>query len=101
MYSGLELTRSIRTYVRQNVPAGALIRVAASFCAPPPAAYAGYPAIRVKQPSPPLSSFPGRVYDVVASVPPGRVITYGAIAHVLGYPRKAREVGWAMAATPD
>jgi len=28
------------------------------------------------------------------------VISYGAIARVLGDPRKAREVGWAMAATP-
>lgn len=35
------------------------------------------------------------------SVPRGRVITYGAIARLLGDPRKAREVGWAMAATPD
>jgi methylated-DNA-protein-cysteine methyltransferase related protein len=43
-------------------------------------------------------SFPKRVYALVRQVPPGRVITYGAIAHVLGEPRKAREVGWAMAA---
>ena len=47
------------------------------------------------------ASFPRRVYAIVASVPYGRVITYGAIAHLLGDPRKAREVGWAMAATPD
>jgi methylated-DNA-protein-cysteine methyltransferase related protein len=33
-------------------------------------------------------------------VPRGRVITYGAIAAVLGYPGKAREVGWAMAVCP-
>jgi methylated-DNA-protein-cysteine methyltransferase-like protein len=33
-------------------------------------------------------------------VPRGRVITYGAIARLLGDPRKAREVGWAMAASP-
>jgi methylated-DNA-protein-cysteine methyltransferase related protein len=38
------------------------------------------------------------VYGLVARVPRGKVITYGAIAHVLGNPRKAREVGWAMAA---
>jgi methylated-DNA-protein-cysteine methyltransferase-like protein len=31
-------------------------------------------------------------------VPRGRVITYGAIASVLGDLRKARQVGWAMAA---
>jgi methylated-DNA-protein-cysteine methyltransferase-like protein len=40
------------------------------------------------------------VYALVARVPSGRVITYGAIARVLGDPRKAREVGWAMAAAP-
>ena len=45
-------------------------------------------------------SFPSRVYAIVASVPRGRVITYGAIARLLGDPRKARQVGWAMAATP-
>src|ERR1700716_1742340 len=47
------------------------------------------------------ASFPTRVYEIVASVPYGSVITYGAIARLLGDPRKAREVGWAMAATPD
>ena len=47
------------------------------------------------------ASFPRQVYAIVASVPSGRVITYGAIARLLGDPRKAREVGWAMAATPN
>jgi len=37
----------------------------------------------------------------VRQVPPGRVITYGAIALVLGKPNGAREVGWAMAVCPD
>jgi methylated-DNA-protein-cysteine methyltransferase related protein len=46
-------------------------------------------------------SFPDEVYAIVRRVPRGRVITYGAIAHLLGEPRKARQVGWAMAATPD
>jgi methylated-DNA-protein-cysteine methyltransferase-like protein len=45
--------------------------------------------------------FPRRVYALVAQVPHGRVITYGAIAQLLGEPRKARQVGWAMAATHD
>jgi methylated-DNA-protein-cysteine methyltransferase-like protein len=49
----------------------------------------------------PRASFPQQVYEIVASVPSGRVITYGAIARLLGDPRKARQVGWAMAATPD
>jgi methylated-DNA-protein-cysteine methyltransferase-like protein len=50
--------------------------------------------------SDPAISFPRRVYAIVRRVPRGRVITYGAIASVLGDPRKARQVGWAMAATP-
>jgi methylated-DNA-protein-cysteine methyltransferase related protein len=46
-------------------------------------------------------SFPLRVYAIVRKVPRGKVITYGAIAQLLGEPRKARQVGWAMASTPD
>lgn len=46
-------------------------------------------------------SFPDDVYAIVRGVPRGRVITYGAIAQLLGEPRKARQVGWAMAATPE
>ena len=37
-----------------------------------------------------------RVYDIVAQVPPGKVITYGQIASFIGQPRAARQVGWAM-----
>ncbi len=47
------------------------------------------------------ASFADQVYAIVRAVPTGRVITYGAIAHVLGDPRKARQVGWALAATPS
>ncbi len=47
-----------------------------------------------------VSVFAERVYAIVGQVPLGFVITYGAIARVLGDPRKARKVGWAMAATP-
>jgi methylated-DNA-protein-cysteine methyltransferase related protein len=57
------------------------------------------PAIRYNRRA--VSSFPESVYAIVCDVPPGRVITYGAIARLLGDPRKAREVGWAMAATPE
>jgi methylated-DNA-protein-cysteine methyltransferase-like protein len=46
-------------------------------------------------------SFPQRVYAIVRQVPRGSVITYGTIARLLGDPRRAREVGWAMAATPN
>jgi methylated-DNA-protein-cysteine methyltransferase-like protein len=41
------------------------------------------------------------VYALVRQVPKGTVITYGAIARVLGEPGKAREVGWAMAVISD
>lgn len=42
--------------------------------------------------------FHERVYAVVRRVPPGRVTTYGDVATVLGSPRVARHVGWALAA---
>jgi methylated-DNA-protein-cysteine methyltransferase-like protein len=45
--------------------------------------------------------FNDQVYALVRQVPAGRVITYGAIARLLGQPRKAREVGWAMHTCPD
>src|SRR5713101_2501584 len=48
-----------------------------------------------------VPSFPEQVYAIVLQVPRGSVITYGAIARLLGDPRRARQVGWAMAATPD
>lgn len=46
--------------------------------------------------------FRARVYDVVRTVPFGRVTTYGDVASVLGSPRVARQVGYALAAIgPD
>jgi methylated-DNA-protein-cysteine methyltransferase related protein len=48
-----------------------------------------------------VATFNEDVYALVRRVPRGRVITYGAIAALLGDPRKAREVGWAMAQCPD
>ena len=48
-----------------------------------------------------MTTFSEEVYALVRTVPRGRVITYGAIARVLGQPWKAREVGWAMAVSPD
>jgi methylated-DNA-protein-cysteine methyltransferase-like protein len=44
--------------------------------------------------------FHGRVATAVRLVPPGRVTTYGDVAGVLGSPRVARQVGWALAALP-
>jgi methylated-DNA-protein-cysteine methyltransferase related protein len=37
-----------------------------------------------------------QVYEFLARVPRGRVITYGGIALALGRPHGARAVGWAM-----
>lgn len=41
------------------------------------------------------------IYSVVAEIPAGRVATYGQIARLIGRPRSARQVGYALAATPD
>jgi len=53
-----------------------------------------------RRPSPVTTTFFQRVYELVARVPPGRVITYGQIALRLGYPNGARTVGWAMRCAP-
>jgi methylated-DNA-protein-cysteine methyltransferase-like protein len=37
-----------------------------------------------------------KVYGLVCLIPPGRVATYGHIATLLGQPRAARTVGWAL-----
>ncbi|MBI2114418.1 MAG: MGMT family protein [candidate division NC10 bacterium] len=44
--------------------------------------------------------FFARVYALVARIPRGRVATYGQIARMLGAPRAARMVGWAMHGNP-
>ena len=46
-------------------------------------------------------SFFSQVYDVVAEIPYGKVVSYGQIARMLGRPRAAREVGWAMSNCPE
>jgi methylated-DNA-protein-cysteine methyltransferase-like protein len=45
--------------------------------------------------------FFARVYALVRRVPRGRVVTYGQVAAMLGVPRGARAVGWAMRALPE
>lgn len=45
--------------------------------------------------------FHARVHAVVRSVPAGRVTTYGDVATMLGSPRVARHVGYALAALTD
>ncbi len=46
------------------------------------------------------AGFFARVYALVARIPRGRVATYGQIARMLGVPRAARIVGWAMHDNP-
>jgi methylated-DNA-protein-cysteine methyltransferase related protein len=41
-------------------------------------------------------TFFARVYKFVRRVPRGRVVTYGQVALLLGVPRGARAVGWAL-----
>ena len=41
------------------------------------------------------------VYEIVAQIPYGRVMTYGDIARAIGCPRNARFVGFAMRVCPE
>jgi methylated-DNA-protein-cysteine methyltransferase-like protein len=45
-------------------------------------------------------SFYERVYAVVRQVPAGKVVTYGQVAALLGSPRAARAVGYALRFLP-
>lgn len=45
--------------------------------------------------------FFAEVYALVRRIPRGRVATYGQVARLLGAPRAARVVGWAMHGTPQ
>ena len=42
-----------------------------------------------------------KVYAVVRDIPYGKVQSYGDIARAIGYPGRARFVGFAMRACPD
>ena len=42
-----------------------------------------------------------QVYRTVRCIPPGKVATYGQIAGILGRPRGARTVGWALHSIPE
>ena len=41
------------------------------------------------------------IYDMVGRIPYGKVATYGQIAHLAGYPGRARQVGYALAGMPE
>lgn len=42
-----------------------------------------------------------KVYDIVACIPEGEILTYGQIAMMIGSPRSARIVGYAINAAPE
>lgn len=42
-----------------------------------------------------------QVYEIVRQIPEGRVTTYGHIARMLGRPRSARAVGYALHVNPE
>lgn len=48
-----------------------------------------------------MDSFFEQVYGIVEKIPYGKVVSYGQIAWMLGNPRMARQVGWAMRRCPD
>ena len=41
------------------------------------------------------------IYSMVRRIPEGRVATYGQIARLTGFPHRARQVGYALAALRD
>lgn len=41
-----------------------------------------------------------RVLDIIRTVPPGQVVTYGQVAALAGFPRRARHVGHALRNCP-
>ncbi len=48
-----------------------------------------------------MPSFFEQVYAVVRQIPHGKVASYGQIAALLGHPRAARTVGWALASLAE
>ena len=47
------------------------------------------------------TAFYEEVYEMVAQIPPGKVLTYGDIAALTGFPAHSRMVGRAMREAPD
>lgn len=43
----------------------------------------------------------GKIYEVVARIPKGKVATYGQVALLAGNPRWSRVVGYALHTNPD
>lgn len=47
-----------------------------------------------------VSDFPRRVYEVTSTIPPGRTLTYGEVAELVGEAGAAQAVGRALGANP-
>ena len=48
-----------------------------------------------------MNPFFEQAYSIVSQIPYGKVVSYGQIAGMLGRPRSARMVGWAMRCCPE
>lgn len=48
-----------------------------------------------------MGAFNDSVYEVVRQIPEGRVATYGQVARMVGRPRNARFVGYALHVNPE
>lgn len=49
---------------------------------------------------PDLENFDAEVYSIVREIPFGKVVTYGQIARLVGFPRHSRRVGKSMSLVP-
>lgn len=47
-----------------------------------------------------MGEFADRVFEIVSCVPHGKVTTYGQVARMMGRPRSARYVGYALRSNP-
>lgn len=47
-----------------------------------------------------MGEFADKVFEVVRQIPRGKVSTYGQVARLIGAPRSARYVGYALRANP-
>jgi len=48
-----------------------------------------------------MTAFKDKVYEIVKSIPQGKVVSYGQVALLAGIPRAARQVGWVMSQIKD
>ncbi|MGN0814355.1 MAG: MGMT family protein [Candidatus Coproplasma sp.] len=47
-----------------------------------------------------MLNFNSAVYAAVSDIPKGKVLSYGDVARLIGAPRCARQVGWALHKNP-